>query len=115
MSALETKGGWFMTAPHPWKRAHAHSADDGRIGWRWHAVPAAFMSDGQGGQVEHKRRPALCGLRPAHGWGGDIFSDEMCERCRIKAEATGFPFMDGLQRSVLAAEKERLRALGDRS
>lgn len=92
---------WMMTEPHPWKRAHVHGADQGRLGWRWHAVPA---SD------EGKRRPALCGLRPSHGWGGDIFANEMCERCRLAVIRRGIALPDWLERSSVAEYKERRKA-----
>lgn len=91
---------WCMTEPHPWKRSHTHGADAGRVGWRWHAVALG----------EDKRPVALCGLRPAHGWGADLFADEMCERCRVKALKQGIPLPSWLRRSIPASYKEQRRA-----
>lgn len=92
---------WLMTNPHPWKRSHTHGADDGRIGWRWHAIANPTKPEGV------DRRPAMCGLRPAHGWGGDLFADEMCERCRKAAMKEGIELPDWLQRSTMAVYKEQ--------
>lgn len=83
--------GWFTTAPHPWKKAHTHSADDGQIGWRLHAVPVS-----ETGEPE-KRGKALCGTWPRHGWGMDMFIDAECSRCAAamtKREAAGETFVD---------------------
>lgn len=88
-----SKVDWLMTNPNPWRKPHTCSADDGRIGWRHHAV---LDFD----ETKDKRAKALCGLRPRHGWGGDLFADEMCENCRKAAIRLGVPFEDGLQRST---------------
>ena len=66
---------WLTTAPNP--RHPGTGYDAGQRGWRTHAVPAAIgdrLSD-------TKYRRALCGLRPAHGWGMDLFIEERCARC----------------------------------
>lgn len=65
------------------------------------------MTDRQDRNHEHdyKRGPALCGLRPAHGWAGDLFADEMCERCYQRCLKDGIPLADWLRRSVLATRK----------
>jgi hypothetical protein len=97
---------WLMTAPHPWKRAHVHGADEGRIGWRWHAVPPAYPLSTR---APNDRTPALCGLRPAHGWAADLFADEMCEHCRKAALKAGIELPDWLQRSTMAVYRERKR------
>ena len=46
-------------------------------GWRTHAVlvPAGAKFD------EIKKLRSLCGLRPRHGWGMDLFIEEPCARC----------------------------------
>lgn len=70
--------GWYTTAPHPCKRAHAHCADQGQIGWRLHLV----IGDSKRlGDKHRSAPPALCGLRPAHGWAMDLFIDAPCNRC----------------------------------
>lgn len=86
-----TNIGWFTTEPHPFKKAHTHGADDGQIGWRLHAVPVNEV-----GQPEDKAAP-LCGQRPRHGWGMDLFIDDECARCTRamgKREAAGETFVD---------------------
>ena len=62
---------WHVTKPSG--RAHTHGADEGRTGWKQHAVVRG----------ESK---AICGLRPRFGWGEDLFEDDMekCARCRRK-------------------------------
>lgn len=65
---------WFTTAPNP--RSPATGFDAGQRGWRLHAV-----------ETDHdnfavvKRLTAMCGLRPAHGWGLDLFIDKKCANC----------------------------------
>lgn len=46
-------------------------------GWRLHTVkvPIGVTFD------ELRKLRSLCGLRPKHGWGGDLFIDEPCARC----------------------------------
>lgn len=78
---------WVTTAPHPWKRAHRDGWDQGQIGWKLHAV------------ILHKtdrRLRALCGLRPAHAWGLDLFIEDKCKRCekrmaKLEANSTANP------------------------
>lgn len=70
----------FVT--HPSGRAHTHGADDGRVGWRLHYVAVGGLTDWK----ELDRVPALCGLVPRIGWGGDLFVDTMCARCEARAE-----------------------------
>lgn len=75
---------WLTTAPNPASAATGHDA--GQRGWRLHAVTAdptaTFASLG--------RMRALCGLRPSHGWGLDLFisDDDRCRRCE---RAAGLP------------------------
>ncbi len=88
--------GWRMTNPHPTRPAHTHSADDGRVGWRHHYVPRDVDSKGK----------ALCGLRPRHGWGSDLFADELCERCRVIAVRLNIPIEDGLKRAGIFEHRE---------
>jgi hypothetical protein len=48
------------------------------------------------GNVE-KRAQALCGLRPRHGWGMDLFIEDVCSRCEAimdRREAAGDEFID---------------------
>lgn len=80
---------WMTTAPHPFRPAHTHGADQGQVGWKLHAVPAT------GGETyaEIKRRPALCGLRAKHGWATDLFINAPCSRCEAAmGKATGTTF-----------------------
>lgn len=66
---------WFTTAPNPNSPATGHDA--GQRGWKLHAVNVddddTFLGIGP--------RAAACGLRPAHGWGLDMFIDDKCARC----------------------------------
>jgi hypothetical protein len=66
---------WLTTAPNP--RVPATGPDAGQRGWKLHAVKAKasdkFFALG--------RRPAACGVRPAHGWDLDLFIDDKCARC----------------------------------
>ncbi len=66
---------WLTT--YPSGRSHTHSADDGQTGWRLHAVEANHSEKFR----DIKRRVALCGLKPKHGWGLDLFIDEKCKKC----------------------------------
>lgn len=73
---------WLNTNPSG--RSHTHSADDGRTGWRFHAVEATDKTT----LKEIERKAALCGLRPRNGWTIDLFMDEKarCKRCVRKLE-----------------------------
>lgn len=71
--------GLFVT--HPSGKAHTHGADDGRVGWRRHYVAIG----GNPTDEELHLRPALCGLVPCVGWGGDAFVEEICHRCDARA------------------------------
>lgn len=66
---------WLTTAPNPRTPATGHDA--GQRGWRLHAVEAP--ADATFPEIGHRR--ALCGLRPRHGWGLDMFIEKRCERC----------------------------------
>lgn len=82
---------WGTTLPHPTKKAHRHGADDGQVGWKLHAFPVE--EDG----THEKRAQSLCGLRPRHGWGLDLFIDERCTRCDAimdRREKAGDDFID---------------------
>lgn len=83
---------WFTTMPNP--RVVSHSADAGQRGWRLHLVEmdAAFDTTRLGHKIN--RTPALCGLRPGHGWGIDLFIDAECERCTRRAEKIGIDLPD---------------------
>lgn len=77
------------TAPHPYKSAKRCSADQNQVGWRLHIVDLSqgpkYTGRVGAHQVVVNRSPALCGLRPRHGWGLDMFIDAMCTRCEAKA------------------------------
>lgn len=81
---------WLTTAPNPRGVRAAHrgyNADDGQRGWRTHAVEADDKETG----ADVVTRRSACGLRPAHGWGVDLFIEEQCQRCvkiLAKKEAT---------------------------
>lgn len=68
---------WLTTAPNPVRPAHTHSADDGQVGWKRHMV-IAHSSAHDGTKIPPK---ALCGLRARHGWGVDLFIEDLCMRC----------------------------------
>lgn len=69
---------WLTTSPNPRsRRSSITHPDAGQRGWRVHAVEA--RPDETFEAV--KGRPALCGLRPRHGWGMDAFIVDKCERC----------------------------------
>lgn len=102
MKRPPTAIGWFTTAPHPWKKAHTHGADQGQVGWRLHAVPVT-----EEGNPE-KRGKALCGTWPRHGWGMDLFIDAECARCHAamtKREAVGETFLDVPEARAVASSK----------
>lgn len=91
MTAKTTTFSWVTTRPNP--RSPDTGWDAGQRGWRLHAVP---MAEGEPYE-EHKRRPALCGLWPRHGWGLDLFIEDECARCQAamaKREAAGEVFTD---------------------
>lgn len=72
---------WCTTSPNP--NSRDFGPDAGQRGWRIHLVPK--------GQSEHMfygkyKAPSLCGIRPRHGWGLDLFIDEPCARCEAIAE-----------------------------
>jgi hypothetical protein len=54
-------------------------------GWKEHAVPLLDGEDENMSSVALGKRRALCGLRPRHGWGIDLFIDEKCKRCEAEA------------------------------
>lgn len=66
---------WLTTAPNPRTSATGHDA--GQRGWKLHAVNA----DDTKFFGEIRFMAALCGLRPAHGWGLDAFVEDKCARC----------------------------------
>lgn len=86
--------GWYTTAPHPWKKAHRHGADQGQIGWKLHAVVLKHERE----DCDEGFRPqALCGLTPRHGWGVDLFIEDECSRCVAamgRREAAGDVFVN---------------------
>ena len=71
---------WFTTAPSP--SSPKTGFDAGQRGWKLHAV--LMPNDGKFKMASRRVRlgsKSLCGLRPAHGWGFDLFIDEPCQRC----------------------------------
>lgn len=79
MSGVPVKT-WLTTAPNP--RSSATGVDAGQRGWVRHAVmcqPDATLDD-------VRRTRALCGLRPRHGWGSDLFIETRCKRCSKAGE-----------------------------
>ena len=85
---------WFVTAPDP--RHPGTGYDAGQRGWRLHAVDREQLAIEakriDGDRYQKGRRPktrAMCGTRPAHGWGHDLYIEEMCTRCLGKLEPLG--------------------------
>lgn len=88
---MSTTFSWVTTSPNP--RHPGTGFDAGQRGWRLHAV---LMAESESYE-EYKRRPALCGLRPRHGWGVDLFIEDECSRCQAsmtKRETAGEVFTD---------------------
>jgi len=85
---------WLTTMPNPYSPSHTHGADDGQVGWRLHLVNEGMNIIRRGFSVSLALRqpeeidvsPALCGLRPRHGWGLDMFIDEPCKKCKKIAD-----------------------------
>jgi hypothetical protein len=67
-----------LRVTEPSGRAHVSGWDEGRTGWKRHIV-----------RDSKRDTPAMCGLNPALGWGGDLFEDGMdiCKRCLVAAGA----------------------------
>lgn len=66
---------WLTTRPSG--RAHTVECDEGRTGWRLHAVDVA-----RGAKFEDIRNVrSVCGLKPAHGWDMDLFVETPCKKC----------------------------------
>lgn len=72
---------WLTTAPNP--KSPATGYDAGQRGWRLHAVEAP--DNFKFSEFNATTHPALCGVRPAHGWSLDMFIDRRCVRCERKA------------------------------
>jgi hypothetical protein len=74
---------WCTTAVNP--RASFGGFDAGTTGWKMHGIygeeKQTFASLG--------RATSLCGLRPRHGWGMDLFIEDPCLRCVAKAMSLG--------------------------
>jgi hypothetical protein len=73
--------GWRTTSPNP--NRPAFGVDAGQRGWKLHLVDLAQPGANWYGK---NKGFSLCGMRPRHGWGLDLFIDAPCERC-AKAEA----------------------------
>lgn len=65
---------WLTTVPNP--RVRGFGADAGQRGWKLHAVLCAV-----GWKLPGRYENAVCGMRPGHGWGLDLFIDNECKRC----------------------------------
>lgn len=87
------------TMPNP--AVISWTPDAGQRGWKRHIVEL-------GQQTVQRLRgypklqtldvsPALCGLRPAHGWGIDLFIDDACVRCVRIAERRGIEIPTGFE------------------
>lgn len=74
---------WLTTAPNPYARGYG--TDDGQRGWRTHAVVATDKTT----FAEVRGARALCGLRPVHGWGMDLFIEARCQRCESALRRAG--------------------------
>ena len=83
---------WLTTNPNPYSPAHTCEADDGRVGWKLHAV----QTTAQNKFSELRGKKAACGLVPKHGWGLDMFIDDnaKCSRC-LMALGIGCPACKG--------------------
>ena len=68
---------WLTTAPNP--RVAPTGPDAGQRGWKLHAVETDSETFKGVGWTR-----AVCGVRPAHGWGLDLFIFEKCARCSRK-------------------------------
>lgn len=89
---------WLTTRPNP--RVVCHTADSGQRGWRVHAVEISD-SDKQLSLIEATSyvysdgvrssmgKRALCGLRPQHGWGMDLFIEQRCAKCERASDHAG--------------------------
>lgn len=85
---------WATTSPN--LRHRGTGFDAGQRGWRLHLVKVGQQTAKRMDwrcrpvkEVELDVSPALCGIRPAHGWGLDLFIDETCARCEARAEKLG--------------------------
>lgn len=77
------KAQWLTTSPNP--RVRGYGPDDGQRGWRLHAV----ICEDATSRADANKLPALCGLRPRHGWGLDLFIQKPCARCESARKARG--------------------------
>lgn len=77
-AAVDLPAGYSWRVTDSTGKSHTHGADDGRVGWKRHAVA-------DNGEAER----AACGLVPAAGWGIDIFETDMdiCSKCAVKLGA----------------------------
>ena len=78
---------WLTTAPNP--RLPATGRDAGQRGWKLHAVNTTGLSDGLNCE-DLGRISAACGVKPAHGWGVDLFIKDQCDRCVRALSRSGY-------------------------
>jgi hypothetical protein len=77
---------WMTTNPNP--RSPDTGFDASQRGWRLHLVDLNH-ADAHIYSKDKNQSPSLCGIRPRHGWGLDLFIDEPCARCSAKEVALG--------------------------
>lgn len=99
---------WLTTSPNP--RVRATGYDAGQRGLRLHAIEATETTPLS--SVRYKQ--ALCGLRPGHGWGMDLFIDRPCRRCVRIALAGGAEVPEALlhEYQLYESMSKRLRESG---
>lgn len=90
---------WLTTTPNP--AVIDWSPDAGQRGWKLHlATLGQFTTQRHHGYRQLTtidRSPALCGLRPAHGWGLDMFIEDECSRCVKIATRRGLAIPESLK------------------
>jgi len=59
-------------------------------GWKLHAIEAGSKDT----LADIRKRPAKCGLNPAHGWSIDLFLEKKCTRC-LRATGLACPICKG--------------------
>jgi hypothetical protein len=90
---------WCTTMPNP--TVICWTPDAGQRGWKLHLVTPGRV------RVQRLRgyptlthldvSQALCGLRPAHGWGLDMFIEDECNRCVQIATRRGLKLPESLR------------------
>ncbi len=86
----EQKWAWATTAPNP--RGPGYGVDGDQRGWKLHLVDVNALY--QATPKSPVWGDALCGLRPRHGWGLDMFIEDQCKRCVARAKKLGIDLPD---------------------